>query len=108
MARATLPHHQQAPQGRILDLAAQSKVPTVYSLRAYVVAGGLMSYGYNPPDSLRQVGSYVDKILTGTKPSDLPVAGPTKYDLVINLKTAKALGLTIPQSLLDRADEKIE
>ena len=93
---------------RIVDLAAQSRLPAVYSWRDLVRAGGLMSYGVDYPAIWRRVGFYVDKIFKGAKPGDLPVEQPTKFELIINLKTAKALGLTIPQSLLLRADEVIE
>jgi ABC-type uncharacterized transport system substrate-binding protein len=92
---------------RIVDLAAKSRLPAVYPLRAHVEAGGLMSYGHNQRDSFRRLGFYVDKILNGAKPGDLPVEQPAKFELVINLKTAKALGLSIPQDLLVRADEVI-
>jgi putative ABC transport system substrate-binding protein len=93
---------------RIVDLAAQSRLPGMYHHRDLVEAGGLMSYAVNEPDLFRRLGVYVDKIFKGAKPGDLPVEQPTKFDLVINLKTAKALGLTIPQSLLIRADEVIQ
>jgi putative ABC transport system substrate-binding protein len=92
----------------IIKLAAQYKLPTVYSERSYVDAGGLISYGPNYIDQIRFAASYVDGILKGEKPADLPVQAPTKYKLVINLKTAKTLGLAIPQSVLTRADEVIE
>jgi putative ABC transport system substrate-binding protein len=81
---------------------------TVYSFREYIEVGGLMSYGPNLPALFRRAGEFVDKILRGTKPADIPVEQPTKFDLVINLTTAKALGLTIPESLLARANEVIE
>ena len=93
---------------RLVNLAAKSRLPAVYSLREFVDAGGLMAYGANLTDLFRRAATYVDKILKGSKPSDLPVEQPTKFELVINLKTAKALGLTIPQSLLQRADEIIQ
>ena len=93
---------------RIADLAAKHRLPTVYATRNYVDVGGLMSYGPNFADLHRRAASYVDKILKGAKPSDLPVEQPTKFDLVINLKTAKALGLTVPPSLLATALEVIE
>ena len=93
---------------RIIELAAQSRLPAMYPDRDPVIDGGLMAYTINTADQRRRLGFYVDKILTGTNPGDLPVEQPTKFDLLINLKTAKALGLTIPQSLLMRADEVIE
>ena len=93
---------------RLVDLAAKNRLPTVYSYRSYVEAGGLMSYGPDLPDSFRRAATYVDKILKGAKPADLPVEQPTKFELVINLKAAKALGLTIPRSLLQRADQIIQ
>jgi putative ABC transport system substrate-binding protein len=95
-------------RARILELVAQSRLPTIYSLREYVDAGGLMAYGHSLPDRFRRAATYVDKILKGAKPADLPVEHPIKFELVINLKTAKALGLTIPPTLLFQADEVIQ
>ena len=93
---------------RIADLAAKRRVPAMYGSREHVETGGLMSYAPNIPDLFRRAATYVDKILKGAKPADLPVEQPTKFELVINLKTAKALGLKIPQSVLVRADEVIQ
>jgi putative ABC transport system substrate-binding protein len=93
---------------RIIELAAQSRLPAMYPDRDFVPAGGLLAYDVNRPDIFRRVGLYVDKIFKGANPGDLPVEQPTKFDLLINLKTAKALGLTIPPSLLMRADQVIE
>jgi putative ABC transport system substrate-binding protein len=92
----------------IITLAARYKLPAVYDSRQYVAAGGLISYGPNFEDECRRAAGYVDRILKGEKPADLPVQAPTKYELAVNRKTAKALGLTVPQSILARADEVIE
>ena len=92
----------------IISLATRHKLPPVYPYDYLVTAGGLMSYGPDYIDQYRRAAGYVDRILKGEKPADLPVQAPTKYELVINLKTAKALGLTVPPSILARADEVIE
>jgi putative ABC transport system substrate-binding protein len=93
---------------RLVNLAAQNRLPATYPLRDFVDAGGLMSYGPNLVDVFRRAAYYVDRILKGSKPADLPIEQPTKFELVINLKAAKALGLTIPPSFLQRADQIIE
>jgi putative tryptophan/tyrosine transport system substrate-binding protein len=99
----TLVHHH-----RIVELAAEHKLPTVYPYRYFAAAGGLLSYGPNPADMWRRAAFYVDRILKGSKPADLPVQNPTKFELVVNLKTAKSLGIELPMSLLMRIDEVIE
>ena len=93
---------------RVNNLALGMRVPTMHGFRQHIVAGGLVSYGPNFPSLFRGAADYVDKILRGAKPSDLPVEQPTKFDFIINLTTAKILGLTVPPSLLARADEVIE
>ena len=92
----------------IISLAARHRLPAVYGFPYYATSGGLISYGPDPFDPHRRAAGYVDRILKGEKPADLPVQAPTKYQLVINLKSAKALGLTVPPSVLARADEVIE
>jgi putative tryptophan/tyrosine transport system substrate-binding protein len=100
---AFIPH-----RARLVNLAAKNRLPSIFTQRADVEAGGLISHGPNFADMYRRAATYVDKILKGAKPAELPVEQPTKFELVINLKTAKALGLTIPQSLLRRADQVLE
>jgi putative ABC transport system substrate-binding protein len=98
----------QADQEMIVELAARYRLPTMYAAREFVDAGGLISYGVNYPDLYRRAAIYADKILKGAKPADLPVEQPTRFEFVVNLKAAKALGLTIPVSFQLRADELIE
>ena len=93
---------------RIVEFAEEERLPAIYETSQFVDSGGLMSYGPNTDELVRRSAIYVDKILKGSKPADLPIEQPLKFELVINLKTAKALGLTIPPSLLARADELIE
>jgi len=92
---------------KIVDFALKSRLPSMYPYREYIDAGGLMNYGADVADSYRRVATYVDTILKGAKPADLPVEQPTKFELVINLKTAKQIGLTIPPNVLARADRVI-
>jgi putative ABC transport system substrate-binding protein len=104
LSNATFHAHRK----RIVDLAAQFRLPAIYEHRDFVLAGGLMSYGPDLNVVFRRLGSYVDRILKGEKPADLPVEQPTKFELVINLKTARSLGIAIPPTLLARADEVVE
>jgi len=97
-----------ANQKRIVSFALKSRLPSVYNGREYVDAGGLMSYAADRADNYRRVATYVDKILKGAKPADLPVQQPTKFELVFNLKTAKQIGVTIPPNVLARADKIIK
>jgi len=97
-----------ANRDAIVGLAARHRLPAVYAFRTFATSGGLISYGTNPIVVWRQGASYVDRVLKGAKPSDLPAQFPTNYELVINLKTAKALGLTVPPLMLGRADDVIE
>ena len=93
---------------KIIDFLESNRIPAIFAAREYVLAGGLMSYGPSVPDLFRLSATYVQKILQGTKPSDLPVEQPTKFEFIINLTTAKAVGLTIPASLMSLADELID
>ena len=99
---------ESALRKQTVALATEYRLPIIYPFRESAEAGGLASYGTNSPDQFRQAATFVHKILNGAKPADLPVEQPTKFELVINLKTAKALGIAIPPSLLARADEVIE
>ena len=98
----------QSNHGLIIELAAKHHVPAIYPSREFVDAGGLISFGVNYPDLYRRAATFVDKIFKGAKPNDLPVEQPTKFELIFNLKSAKAIGLTVPPMLLARADEVIE
>jgi len=104
-----LPDPSSLAQRRlIIELAAKYRIPAVYPFRSFVRDGGLMTYGVDPVDQMRRAAGYIDRIFKGEKPAELPVQAPTKIELAINLKTAKALGLAVPLSLLARADEVIE
>src|SRR5207302_4185200 len=102
------PFGASATRDMIIRLTAQHRLPSIYNSRFEAASGGMMAYGTDSIDLYRRAASYVDRILRGAKPSDLPVQYPTKFELVINLKTAKAIGLTIPEAFLLRADEVIE
>jgi ABC-type uncharacterized transport system substrate-binding protein len=103
-----LPHAVLELRDLVVALAAKHRLPAIYSFRLFVAAGGFMSYGTDQIEMFGQTASYIDRILRGAKPADLPVQAPTKYETVLNLKTAKALGLTVPPGLLVAADEVIE
>ena len=107
-ALITLPSPMYGTRKRIVDFAAKNRLPAMFDKRPFVDAGGLMSYGASIPDIMRRAAFYVDKILKGAKPADMPVERPTKFDFVINLKTAKAMGITLPPSILVRATRVIE
>jgi putative ABC transport system substrate-binding protein len=107
-AAAQAPGPTGAHRTRIIELAARYRLPTVAALRSFADDGGLMAYGVHIPDLFRQAAVYVDRILRGERPADLPVQQPVRFELVINLKTAKSLGLTVPPGLLVSADEVIE
>ena len=104
MAEAFLNVHR----AEVISLAARHRLPAIYAYRSFAELGGLLSYGNDPPDNFRRAASYADRILKGEKPSELPVQAPVKFELVINLKTAKTLGLDVPAMLIARADEVIE
>ena len=104
----TSPAFMFAHRKAVIDLAATHRIPAIYEIRVFVEPGGLMSYGVDASEMQRRAALYVDKILKGARPADLPIEQPTKFELVINVKTAKALGLTVPQSLLARADQVIQ